>query len=245
MSNVSDRLDIQKGLTAVIGSGGKTTLINHLASVLDGCVIVATSTHIYPPEGIDVYTGDDAEELREILSAKRVVCAGRPAGAKLTAPDISFEELKQLADYVLTEADGSKGLPLKAHEDYEPVIPPCADRIILMTGASGFGRPAPEAVHRYEIFADVWADRLAESGGIVTPEIYAASVAHEAGRYAAKHAAGGARLTVLLNQADGPAETEAARRFAVSFRRSARDSKYLAGTEIMAVSLHSDNIIML
>lgn len=244
MSNISDRLDIRKGLTAVIGSGGKTTLIDRLASELRGSVIVATSTHIFPPEGMELYTGDSPEELRELLAENRVVCAGRPDGAKLTAPDISFEELKQLADYVLTEADGSMRLPLKAHADYEPVIPTCTDHIILMTGISGFGRPASETVHRYEIFADLWAERLTESGGVVSPEIYAASVAHEAGRYAAQLVAGGARLTIVLNQADGPAETEAARRFAGSFRRAARDSN-LAGTEIMAVSLHSDSFIML
>lgn len=245
MSNISDRLEIGNGLTAVIGSGGKTTLINHLASELAGSVVVTTSTHIYPPEGMELYTGDSSEELRGLLAAKRVVCAGRPDGAKLTAPDISFEELKQLSDCVLTEADGSKGLPLKAHADYEPVIPACADRIILMTGASGFGRPASEAVHRYGLFTDALADRLSESGGIVTPEIYAAFVALEAGRYAAQLVAGGAELTIVINQADGPAEREAARRFAGSFRKAARDSKYLAGTEITAVSLHSDNCIML
>ena len=245
MSNISDSLDIKKDLTAVIGSGGKTTLIDHLASELGGSIIVTTSTHIYPPEGMELYTGDSSEELRELLSANRIVCAGRPDGAKLTAPDIAFEELKQLADHVLAEADGSKTLPLKAHGDYEPVIPPCTDHIILMTGISGFGRPASETVHRSEIFAEAVSDMLAESGGIVTPEIYAIFVAHEAGIYAARHIADGARLTIALNQADGPAEIEEAGRFARSFRSAVRDSKYLAGTEIMAVSLHSDNFIML
>jgi hypothetical protein len=49
----------------------------------------------------------------------------------------------------------------------------------------------------------------------------------------------------MINQADDPEGTEAARRFAVSFRTAIKDSKYLAGTEILAVSLHSDNCEML
>lgn len=245
MSNISDCLDIKKGLTAVIGSGGKTTLIDRLASELGGSVIVTTSTHIYPSEGMELYTGDSTEELRGLLAANRVVCAGRPDGAKLTAPDIDFEELKQLADCVLTEADGSKGLPLKAHEDYEPVIPPCTDRIILMIGASGFGRSAAEAVHRYEAFADAMAGGLAESGGVVTPEMYAAFIADEIERYGARHIEAGARLTLVVNQTDDPEAAEAARRFADSFREATKDSKYMAGTEILAVSLHSDNCIVL
>lgn len=60
--------------------------------------------------------------------------------------------LAALADYVLVEADGSRGLPVKAHLPHEPVIPPEARRTILLAGASAFFRPAGEAVHRPEQF---------------------------------------------------------------------------------------------
>ena len=50
MSELYKLLGVQPGLTAVIGSGGKTSLLRQLARELPGSVIVATSTHIYPPE---------------------------------------------------------------------------------------------------------------------------------------------------------------------------------------------------
>lgn len=50
-----------------------------------------------------------------------------------------------LADYTLVEADGSKGLPLKAHAPHEPVIPPQSNQTILVLGAEGLGRTVAQA----------------------------------------------------------------------------------------------------
>ena len=74
---------------------------------------------------------------------------------KLTAPLIPIYCLAELADYVLVEADGSRGLPLKAHLPHEPVIPPGTAQTILLAGASGFHRPAQEAVHRPDLFCSL------------------------------------------------------------------------------------------
>ena len=142
------RLEIQKGVTAIIGSGGKTSLMLRLCRELPGTVIVCTSTHIFPPEELPLYT----EPLETLPAAK--LCAGtRAEHGKLTAPVQSFGELAELADYVLVEADGSKHLPLKAHEAHEPVIPACADQTIQVLGLSGIGRPIREAAHRPERYA--------------------------------------------------------------------------------------------
>ena len=143
-------LEIRKGVTAIIGSGGKTSLMLRLCRDLPGTVIVCTSTHIFPPEGLPLYT--------EALTAMPVpkLCVGTPAeNGKLTAPVQSFEELAGLADYVLVEADGSKHLPLKAHLDHEPVIPACANQVIQVLGISGIGRPICEAAHRPERYAEL------------------------------------------------------------------------------------------
>ncbi|MBI5119982.1 MAG: putative selenium-dependent hydroxylase accessory protein YqeC [Rhodospirillales bacterium] len=57
-------------------------------------------------------------------------------------------------DVILVEADGSRRCPLKAPAAHEPVIPSCADGLILVAGLSGFGRPlGEEAVFR----SDLWA----------------------------------------------------------------------------------------
>jgi len=161
-------LNVERGVTALIGGGGKTTLLYTLAQELrnDGSVVLCTSTHIRIPEGYPLATGG-TEDLRAALKAYGVICTGTPAdGGKLTAPAISFEELAALADYVLVEADGSRGLPLKAHSPHEPVIPPNARNVILVVGADGFGRPVSEVCHRRERWAELAGIEIDE---IVTP----------------------------------------------------------------------------
>ena len=143
-------LEIRKGVTAVIGSGGKTSLIAKLCRELPGTVMICTSTHIFPAEGLPLYT-----ERLETLPAEKI-CVGTPVEhGKLAAPLQSFEELAALADYVLVEADGSKRLPLKAHLDYEPVVPACANQIIQVVGLSGMGKPIAKAAHRPERYAEI------------------------------------------------------------------------------------------
>ena len=151
-------LGIVPGITALIGGGGKTTLLYTLTESLrrQGTVIVCTSTHIRRPEGYSVVTDGDADRVSALLSAEGAVCVGTPAeNGKLCAPRLSFDELRGLADYVLVEADGSRGLPLKAHASHEPVIPACAARTVLVVGIDGIGRSIREACHRPERYAQL------------------------------------------------------------------------------------------
>ena len=153
---------------SVIGSGGKTTLLRYLSGRLDGTVILTTSTHIFPfPDVPLVETGMEETDaarrqiihaIRSALSRSRVICLGRmlPSG-KLSSPSppVSFEDLSQEADFVLVEADGAAGHPLKAHRPWEPVIPVCSDMTICVTGASGLGQPASLACHCPELFSSL------------------------------------------------------------------------------------------
>ena len=144
-------LDIPRGITAVIGGGGKTTLIHTLAEELSrrGSVIIATSTKIFPPP-YPVVPAADAEALRE----HPILCVAREAAeGKLAAPEQSFSELGELADFVLVEADGSKHLPLKAHEAHEPVIPEGTRKTICVVGIDGIGKPIQDACHRSARYA--------------------------------------------------------------------------------------------
>ena len=156
MMQIAPILKVGRGVSALIGGGGKTALLCTLAEELrrHGSVVLCTSTHIRVPERYPLVTGG-AEELRAALAAHGAVCAGTPAeDGKLTAPPVSFEDLAALADYVLVEADGAKGLPLKAHAAHEPVIPPNAQRVILVVGADGFGRPIAQVCHRPALYAE-------------------------------------------------------------------------------------------
>lgn len=168
MGIFSEALAIRPGVTAIIGSGGKTSLLYRLADELKdgGSVLVTTSTHILPPEHLPVYTRTGR--------VRGVCCVGAPCGIKLKAPEQSFEELAGLADFVLVEADGSAHLPIKAHASHEPPIPPNANNRILVVGVSGLNRPVGEAVHRAERFRALSGSELA------SPEAVAAVIRAEA-----------------------------------------------------------------
>ena len=152
---LADLLQIQPGVTAVIGGGGKTTLLRTLGEELaqKKTVLLCTTTKIMPFPGIP--WAETLEKLDELRKVHRLLCMGTllPERGKLTAPQASMAELMERFDYVLVEADGSAQRPLKAHAPHEPVIPPEANQTICVVGASGFGRPIQEAVHRPELYA--------------------------------------------------------------------------------------------
>ena len=146
-------LDIRPGVTAVIGGGGKTTLLRTLGEELaeENRVLLCTTTKIFPFPALPCATTAEALDSRE----HRLLCAGTPVPGteKLTAPPVPMAELASRFDYVLVEADGSAQRPLKAHAAHEPVIPAEAGQVICVVGASGFGRPVSEAAHRPELYA--------------------------------------------------------------------------------------------
>ena len=165
-------LGIRPGLTAVIGSGGKTSLLRVLAQELShrGTVLVSTTTHIMRPNWCPFAA--TAAELCDGFAHSPIVCAGsyNPEG-KLTAPD--FPGWQYAADFVLVEADGSKRLPA-----WEPVLPPERNRTVCVFGASALGQPIQDAAHRPELYAS-----LAEVSpdAVITPAIAARVLAKEGG----------------------------------------------------------------
>lgn len=150
MQNLSDFFQIQKGVTALIGGGGKTSTMYALAEELraTGSVIVCTSTHILKPQQYPYLP-----RLTESLNPGEVVSTGSIDGSKLSTPEQPFSELIRYADYVLVEADGSRQLPLKAHAPHEPVIPKEANKVLVVIGIDGLHRPIREVAHRPELYA--------------------------------------------------------------------------------------------
>lgn len=146
-------LKIEKGVTAIIGSGGKTTLLRTLSGELPGRVLLCTSTHFQGYADLPTVLDPTAADLRKALAAHPIVCAaGRSPTEKLVDCGLPYETLADLADFVLVEADGSRRRPLKAHARHEPVIPPCTRQVICVVGLSGLHRPVSEVVHRPELF---------------------------------------------------------------------------------------------
>lgn len=189
--SIWEQLQLRPGLICLTGSGGKTTLAHLLAATLPGRVIFCTTTRIYPSASLPLFLGDNAEGLENLLTDRRAVCVGTPAAeGKLSAPKLSFAQLRRAADYVIVEADGSRGLPLKAHLPHEPVLPENFDRNLLLVGASGFDRPIAEAVHRPERFAELAG---CDINAPATPDAAASVLAAEGGFDA-----------IIVNQASNP-----------------------------------------
>lgn len=198
----SKALHLCPGVTAAIGGGGKTTLLRRLGEELSqsGTVLLCTTTKIYPFP--DLPCARSGEELDALRRNHRLLCAGTllEDSGKLTALSVPMAALMQRFDYVLVEADGSAGRPLKAHDPHEPAVPPEANQTILVVGASGFGRPILEVAHRPALYA-----RLAEAGegDAATPERAARVLLAEA-----------LHTRVFINQTETAARLAAARTLA-------------------------------
>ena len=183
-------LKIEKGVTAIIGSGGKTTLLRTLSGELPGRVLLCTSTHFQGYADLPTVLDPTEADLRKALAAHPIVCAaGRSPTGKLVDCGLPYETLADLADFVLVEADGSRRQPLKAHARHEPVIPPCTRQIICVVGLSGLHRPVSEVVHRPELFCPLVGCTPEDEA---TPERVARALVQE-------HLAD----TYFLNQAEG------------------------------------------
>lgn len=174
--NPASALKIEPGMTAIIGSGGKSTVLKTLGLELmraGGRVLLCTTTHMFPVAGVP-WDGSsrrmDAAPWKpgtlHVPSCTCEVCAGLARGSicqagvldpetgKLSSPAEPLDQLAQRFDYVLAEADGSKRLPLKAHAVWEPVIPAGTVNVVWVVGASGLGKPIDEVAHRPELFCE-------------------------------------------------------------------------------------------
>ena len=202
-------------VVAVIGSGGKSTLLREMAREASGRgarVVLATTTHFLAFEGMPLVTSGEEGDVRAALSQGGIACVGTLTGddlGRLGAPAHGIGELARAADLVLVEADGSKRLPLKAHASHEPVVPAEAALTVAVVGASGFGGRVGNVVHRAELLRE----RLdCDANDEATPELMARSMADEIARglIAPTH--------VIVNQAEGAERLSCARRFATALR---------------------------
>ncbi len=169
-------------IIAVVGAGGKSTLIARKAGELAAAHVraaVTTTTHIYRPEGrpgMQLCEGSRAlvfpaplpgESPGEIPEALQPPCdvigIPEPDGVKLSAPDTAgWSAARERYDVLLVEADGSRHFPVKVPGAHEPVIPEGTEEIIVVMGAHGEGRLLGEACFRASLLAD--AGRTEGSG---------------------------------------------------------------------------------
>mgnify|MGYP004488009023 CR=1 FL=1 len=211
---------------AVIGSGGKSTLLRALGMRevgRGGSALLVTTTHFLPFEGIELVTSGDMDDVRDALDRGGIACVGTPTGdalGRLAAPTISLEELARAAGLVVVEADGSRRLPLKAHAPHEPVVPPEATSTVAVVGASGFGRRVADVMHRCELACE----RLGCSpDDAATPELVARLMADEIARGLI------APDALVVNQAETDVRRRAGRAFATALREEGCELPVLIG----------------
>jgi molybdenum cofactor cytidylyltransferase len=118
--------------------------------------------------------------------------------------------LRPLADVVIIEADGARGLPLKAPAAHEPVVPRETTLFIPVCGITALGRElTAHAVHRPELVAGLTG--LA-CGELVTDEAIVRLLLNPLGGL--KGAPARARVQPLINQVSNAESLAAARRIA-------------------------------
>jgi probable selenium-dependent hydroxylase accessory protein YqeC len=157
---------------AVVGSGGKTSVIMRLAEeqkALNKKVLVLTTTHMYTPQQYGVFSGVVAD-VEKALQTNGIAIVGKETdGGKITwLGDELYDKIEQLADIILIEADGSKCLPLKYPNESEPVIPSDIDIILVVSGLSAIGLPAKEACHRWSLARQALS--ISDEDEILKPE---------------------------------------------------------------------------
>ena len=225
-----DALAVPRGITSIVGGGGKTTLMLYLARELretGARVIMTTSTHIFPPEGIPTLTDGTLAETSALLNREGGVCLGTPVEkGKLSAPTLAFAELAAIADYVLVEADGAKGLPLKAPAEHEPVIPVKTSLVVAVAGLDGLGKPIRETVFRPALYAALLET---DEQHILTPHDLARVLTHPQGQR--KGVLPGMRFGIVLNKADTEEDKRAALQVALMLDQNSVERVVIAALD--------------
>ena len=139
-------------VVSLVGGGGKTTLMYHLAQASQGRGLrtaVMTTTKIGRP---GPYCRSMAACQACWAAGEYAVCGERLNARKLVAPapDVLAQLLAQ-ADALYIEADGARRLPCKAPAAHEPVILPETDTVIAVMGLDALGQPVGEVCLRTEI----------------------------------------------------------------------------------------------
>lgn len=208
---------------ALVGGGGKTSAMFGLARSYAASgerVLAGTTTRILDPnEGSEregrgfgrVLTLGDIDMTSALDAARaagdEAVVGSRIEDGKLYGiePKV-LDRIAALFDLVIVEADGSRGLPIKAPAPHEPVLPLGCRAVVGVVGLDALGRPMDErTVHRPQLFGPLVG---CAPGQAIGPEHVARLAAAPCGLF--KSSPPSAARIALLNKADA-ARTEDAR----------------------------------
>ncbi len=213
MESLHSLINLEKGkkeLICIIGAGGKTSVLFQLARELSAIgmrVLVTTTTAIYYPEAGQydeiLVSTEESPELFEGRSNCGITVLGSSVSAerKLLGVSPDFLDavfLKGIFDYIIVEGDGSKGRPIKAPAEHEPVIPSGTSKLLGIVGMDCVGkRVSKEYVHRPELFCKVTECREQD---IINTAMVCRLVTGEKGLF--KNAPAACEKYLVLNKAE-------------------------------------------
>lgn len=199
----------EREVISLVGGGGKTTLMFRLSEEIPDRhkVVITTTTKIFlpPPDKFPLVLLEKDKlpfkDLDEYLKSGRrpAVGAGLLENNKLQG--ISRDQINLLqnhADIILVEADGSKGLPLKGHLDFEPVIPILTSVLLVVIGADIFCKTlGSKYVHRPEIVSRLTGRKI---GSRIDEKLIAELITHPEGIL--RDCPSNARVVPFINKAE-------------------------------------------
>ena len=162
---------------AIVGGGGKTTLLHALAQQLSGRRLVTTTTKMGHDQdrGLPVLIRPSDAEISAI-DRTVMVWSGTRGQTAVGVEPADCDRWFGLVDHVLVEADGSRRRPFKAPAHYEPVIGSTATTVASVIGADALGWPIERRCHRPELVAALAGCGIADD---LTPERAAIVLRHE------------------------------------------------------------------
>jgi probable selenium-dependent hydroxylase accessory protein YqeC len=146
---------------SIIGGGGKTTLMYKLAEtslLMNKPVICSTTTKILIPENYNIIIKNNIDKCFSLLNKNKINVIGKQIINNRKIDGFDKTEYDRIyldnPEYnIIIEADGSDGRSLKAHKDYEPVIPKKTELVIIVIGIDILDKPFnSKNVHRHELF---------------------------------------------------------------------------------------------
>ena len=152
-------------VVSLVGAGGKTSTLYWLAKLLSEQgrrVLIMTSTQMFMPSGIPGLICRDPLRLPDMVFQQPQLAlfnrwqplSGKVGGFGVQTLDAL--SARSTVDIMLVEADGSRGLPIKAPALHEPCIPSSSRCVIAVSGGTVWGQPlGPECVHRWDAFSAI------------------------------------------------------------------------------------------
>jgi len=212
-------------MISLVGAGGKTTLMFRLAKELflsGKKVVTTTTTKILEPTSEEtpfLFVDPDEEKLKQFVGrhldkyghltiARERIGSGKLKGVSSTLTDDLWGSFEM--DYMIIEADGAAGRPVKAPRDSEPVIPFSTTLVVAILGMDGVEMELNEK----NVFQ---ADRVSkmtgiQMGGRMTDKAMAVLMTHPEGLF--KGAPSSSRVVGFLNKVDVPNGAVKAKRVA-------------------------------